>query len=93
MTDRGQIAIHLPTRIGRRALRRLDASAAAAVSDQQFAIAMEAEFGGWVLRHLSTAVSDTKRNGLPVPVTGVLLVDGDQISVGSITLRVSLGNS
>ncbi len=91
-TDHGSITIHLPTRIGRHALRRLTAEPLSTVSQQQFGIALEPESGGWVLRHLATAARVTRRNGEIVPVAGVLLQNGDQITVDRITVTVALGN-
>jgi hypothetical protein len=85
-----EIQCRITTTLGAPSLKRLEDQGLKYVSSEQFRIEKKLELGGWIVSGISYAKNPTYLNGAEIPDEGVLLKEGDKLSIKGIYMSISV---
>lgn len=80
----------LPFTFGKATLDRLGDADVKYVSNEQFKLEKHTEQGGWAVVNVSWATNPTFLNGAAIPSEGVILKNGDKLSVKDKYFRLTV---
>jgi hypothetical protein len=85
-----QLTLRLPTTLGQSSLKIFGDEEVRFASSEQFSLAKSLEAGGWLVKGISWATNPTFLNGAPIPAEGVVLKDGDKLTIRDRYLRLTV---
>ena len=85
-----EIQLRINDTLGGAAFRQFDDPEVRYVSAEQCRVEKRADQGGWVLLDVPHAVNRTFLNGAPLDPAGVLLRDGDRLSIKDKFFRLTV---
>lgn len=85
-----EVQVRLDSTLGAAALMLLGDPEVRFVSSQQFKIEKRRAHGGWAIVNLPYATNPMFLNGAPIAPLGVILKDGDRISIKDKYFRLSV---
>jgi len=85
-----EIQARIPTTFGASALKMLGDPEVKYVSNEQFKLEKRADQGGWAITNVSWAANPIFLNGAPIPSEGVILKNGDKLSIKDKFFRLTV---
>jgi hypothetical protein len=85
-----EIQCRIVTVLGASSLKQLEDQGLKYVSAEQFRIEKKLDLGGWIVSGISYSKNATYLNGAEIPAEGVLLKDGDKLSIKGKHMNISV---
>jgi len=93
MASGAEIAMNIPTAVGRSLLKKISAEESRFASEPQFYLKQCSDRAGWVVEHDVAAANPTYLNMSQVSPDGSVLKTGDTLSIkGKLPMTVSIKN-
>ena len=85
-----ELQVRVGTTLGSSALRICDDPEVRYVSAEQFRIEKRQDQGGWAISNIAAAANPLYLNGQPIDAAGVILKDGDHLSIKDKYFRLTV---